>query len=576
MAIIEPVFIVHSELVDQRGENTSLKLCEAIDAIIPGEIYGSQLWNGVWSIWIKSQEARSKLTDIKTIDVDNVSIALYKHFPITKPPPNERITFRGLPFWVTDDDILMYVRSLPGVVVKSGVISSRLRDMNNKLTKFFSGDRFVFVKGKLTHAFHSHAIIRNAKCRIWHKSQEFACKRCRRLGHTYSNTEACKAYKHGDDVINIRSPKNVLSNFYPCNMKIYEQDFRSSEHAYQWRFLKYLELDDLANEVLAARSPADAKEIAWRVPLELHKGWHGMKCTVMKQILHAKADYCPLFKSTLMDSGNKNLVESTQDLFWASGLSPHDSSTTHPVFYPGSNQLGRVLESIRTELHRESVLIKQLSTDNHDDPSTPVPADKQHAPASQRVPKDLDAANGDQPSPSTPPVQETANSPGGSPHTTHPGLHNESPKHPPSDEVVIKTGDDADNQEVSEASSDQSVMDIEPNATSTECEDNADVGDSSDCEEITMSGVEELIDSLSDVTTKGSPVPTTSVQTTTQLPPKPVPRRKVLRKKTSHVTKLKGTMESFLFAVKRKLTPGKEEDTSRESIKMQHGDSSKS
>ena len=227
------------------------------------------------------------MTDIKTIDVDNVSIALYKHFPITKPPPNERITFRGLPFWVTDDDILMYVRSLPGVVVKSGVISSRLRDMNNKLTKFFSGDRFVFVKGKLTHAFHSHAIIRNAKCRIWHKSQEVACKRCRRLGHTYNNTEACKAYKHGDDVINIRSPKNVLSNFYPCNMKIYEQDFRSSEHAYQWRFLKYLELDDLANEVLAARSPADAKEIAWRVPLELHKGWHGMKRTVMKQILHA-------------------------------------------------------------------------------------------------------------------------------------------------------------------------------------------------------------------------------------------------------------------------------------------------
>ena len=119
-------------------------------------------------------------------------------------------------------------------------------------------------------------------------------------------------------------------------------------------------------------------------------------------------------------------------------------------------------------------------------------------------------------------------------------------------------------------------MDIQPNTTITECEDNADVGDSSDCEEVTMSGVEELIDSLSDVTTKGSPVPSTSVQTTTQLPPKPVPRRKVLRKKTSHVTKPKGTMESFLYALKRKLTPGKEEDTSRESIKMQHGDSSKS
>ena len=185
--------------------------------------------------------------------------------------------------------------------------------------------------------------------------------------------------------------------------------------------------------MLAARSPADAKEIAWRVPLELHKGWHGMKRTVMKQILHAKADYCGLFKSTLMDSVSKTLVESTQDLFWASGWSPHDSSTTRPVFYLGSNQLGCVLESIRTELHKESVLVQQLSTDNHDVPIMPASADKQHAPASLRVLKDLDAANGDQPSLSTPPPPpspelDNVNSPDGSPHTTQ-GLHNESPKH---------------------------------------------------------------------------------------------------------------------------------------------------
>ena len=226
-------------------------------------------------------------------------------------------------------------------------------------------------------------------------------------------------------------------------MKIFEQNFRSSEHVYQWRFLKYLELDDLANEVLAACSPADAKEIAWRVPLELHKGWNGMKRTVMKQILHAKA----LFKSTLMDSGNKNLVESTQDLFWASGLSPQDSSTTHPAFYPGGNQLGRVLESIRTELHRESVLVKQLSTDNYDVSITTTPADKQHAPASLPVHKDLDALNGDQLSPSTPLEQKTVHSPSGSPHITQ-KLQSEIVKHPPSDEAVVNTGSDAVNQEL--------------------------------------------------------------------------------------------------------------------------------
>ena len=149
-------------------------------------------------------------------------------------------------------------------------------------------------------------------------------------------------------------------------------------------------------------------------------------------------------------------------------------------------------------------------------------------------------------------------------------------KHLISDEAVVNTGSDADHQELLEASSDQFMMDIDPNATSTECEDNVEVSDSSDCEEITMSGVEELLDSLSDVTTQGSPVTSTSVQKITQLPPRPVPRRKVLRTKTSDMTKSKGAMETFLIAMKRKLTPGKEEDTSRENIKMQYGEPSKS
>ena len=151
-------------------------------------------------------------------------------------------------------------------------------------------------------------------------------------------------------------------------------------------------------------------------------------------------------------------------------------------------------------------------------------------------------------------------------------------KHPPSDEAIVNTFSDADNQELLEASSGQIVMDIDPNATSTECEHNVDVSDSSDCEEVTMSGVhvEELLDTSSDVATQRSLDPSTSMQKITQLPPRPVPRRRVLRTKTSDMTKSKRTMETFSTAMKRKLTSGKEDDTSRENIKMQDGESSKS
>ena len=51
-----------------------------------------------------------------------------------------------------------------------------------------------------------------------------------------------------------------------------------------------------------------------------------------------------------MKSMGKSIVESTQDLFWASGLPPRYSSSTKPVYFPGHNKLGHVPESVRSEL----------------------------------------------------------------------------------------------------------------------------------------------------------------------------------------------------------------------------------
>ena len=49
------------------------------------------------------------------------------------------------------------------------------------------------------------------------------------------------------------------------------------------------------------------------------------------------------------------------DLFWVSGLPPRYSSSTKPVYFPGHNKLGPVLESVRSELVKEDVLTHLLS-----------------------------------------------------------------------------------------------------------------------------------------------------------------------------------------------------------------------
>ena len=52
-------------------------------------------------------------------------------------PPNEKIVFKDIPLSVNDKEILAFLNDQTGIVVKSGVIASRIRDNENKLTPFY-------------------------------------------------------------------------------------------------------------------------------------------------------------------------------------------------------------------------------------------------------------------------------------------------------------------------------------------------------------------------------------------------------------------------------------------------------
>ena len=83
----------------------------------------------------------------------------------------------------------------------------------------------------------------------------------------------------------------------------------------------------------------------------------------MRDILIDKADYCLALKSTLIGSGVKDLVECTQDLFWASGLALRLTATTKPSFYPESHMLGNILDSVRRDLIKGAVITSITATD---------------------------------------------------------------------------------------------------------------------------------------------------------------------------------------------------------------------
>ena len=393
--VIKPVYIQHDDLPSELNiRDLPLIICEAVNNLVQGNTACAQKHDGVWSIWLKSVQARDYLLrEAKVIRIHRNSIELFDEYPIIQTKfPSEKVMFRNLPFDVDDRDLLDYLYSQPDIQIKTrNVIHARIRNQNRELTSYYSGDRFVYVRGGMKRALPPIADIGHYQCKITHTTQETACSRCRYTGHNSNDTAACDAYREDNNVHTIRSPQNPLCNFYPCNITINDINFSSSEQVYQWKFMKHIGRDDLADEILHTTSPAQAKEIASRIPRHMHGTWHTSKLDIMNEILDAKVSCCPEFKNALLQSAGTELVEAVRsDRFWSCGLTPRDASTTKSRYYPGKNHLGRMLEYIRDSL---SAATDNITKHDHDNsiPVVHVPCVDSNPHSSQQDDNELNA-----------------------------------------------------------------------------------------------------------------------------------------------------------------------------------------
>ena len=123
--------------------------------------------------------------------------------------------------------------------------------------------------------------------------------------------------------------------------------FDSSEHAYQFRACEEHLCPDLAEQILHANTPREAKRIA-AVIKNSDPSSHWLN---MRQVLRAKAESNEVFRKHLLDTGDKYLVESSvTDNDWGSGLSYNLTISTLPELLPGKNKLGKLLAELRKEL----------------------------------------------------------------------------------------------------------------------------------------------------------------------------------------------------------------------------------
>ena len=153
--------------IDIDIKHIPLILCESMNELTPDHVSGAQLINGIWSIWLKSDETKTYIIEGNfTPSIGNNRVFIYGDYPIiVRRPPSEKVLFKNVTFHVRDDDLLHYIYSNPDMKVQTKrIIPARLRNRNRELTPYLSGDRFLYVRGDLRIVLPPIISINNQQC----------------------------------------------------------------------------------------------------------------------------------------------------------------------------------------------------------------------------------------------------------------------------------------------------------------------------------------------------------------------------------------------------------------------------
>ena len=373
---IAPVFIKNEDLGRRMNEYEICSMvCKTID---PDDLFGCQRVGSLWRVYAKNDTAKSKLLTETVRDGDH-DVPVYRENPFRTgaTSPEEkliRITVKELGVSTQDTTRLEQYLLKEGVTIAKKIDFAKVRDpLTGQLSSWFTGDRVVFAKD-MKHPLPRFAQIGTATCRIFHDGQEVpqtklctncfgtdhtrgACKKpqacacCKKPGHIAGDKQ-CEAYlsKGHSGTAAVHGEENPLSNMYPCTIKVFGKEFNSTEQAYQYsKAIRRGQLD-VATGICAAPTPFMAKKQAKF--LKYDKNWNETeKITLMNQLLQEKLDQVPEFKTALLDSGRKMIVETVPgEYVWSSGLNEKVTNVTKRKFWPGSNLLGKLLEELRSSM----------------------------------------------------------------------------------------------------------------------------------------------------------------------------------------------------------------------------------
>lgn len=325
----------------------SLEICRAAEeAVGPNVVEGAQLVRNLWRLYTHNDEGRVKLLSTGFM-VRGIRIQPLDRNPYLAQRRDEdavRVTIRRLPLSVDNETIKTFL--LEKKVELVGDIKYEYhRDPDTKmLTRFKTGDRFVWTK-PLLEALPRDTSIAHFKCKIYHRDQfQAICKICDDTGHREGDSK-CKFFMEVPNLTTIKGYSNPLSNQHPTPVTVDAKTFPSVEHAFQFQRAMAAEREDIAEDILQAKHAGVAKAIGRTLPDEEPDFSVG----ILEELMLEKFNASSTFKEALRETGTAFIAHTVADPFWGTGLNEEVTGKVNPKFWPGKNKIGELLMKIRDE-----------------------------------------------------------------------------------------------------------------------------------------------------------------------------------------------------------------------------------
>ena len=146
-----------------------------------------------------------------------------------------------------------------------------------------------------------------------------------------------------------------MSNFYNCEFTFNNLKFHSSEQLIQFNKAKHFGDHVTMSQILYADTPLECKQLSRDIANYDDDNWRQVAKNMCQDGIMEKFKQNPSIRETLLNTGNKRLVECSFDKFWGTGITLSNRNCLDKKLWVNNGGiLGEMLMKTRASLRKDN------------------------------------------------------------------------------------------------------------------------------------------------------------------------------------------------------------------------------